>query len=309
METTEVFEKLKVLQDVLKEKYALQKMVDDAPRQLSGQEELLARYRKDYIAKDAEYSAVKDKVAQFKFDLDEAVRSREDGEKAMDNITTHREYEALEKQISEAKAKEDDVRVKLQKEEKNLEEIKEDLNNLEEDVKTSEETVNQSKEKLNSQLDEYNNQLAELKKQEDEISPSMDQEILFKFQRIIQRNSEGIVAVRGGVCTGCHMILPAQFVNVVRSGENIEFCPYCSRILFYEETEDSEVQDFSEFAGSLADDDFDDEDFEDESEDKETDQENEDSLYEDSETSEDAEDENEDQDSDDEEDEESGEED
>ena len=31
------------------------------------------------------------------------------------------------------------------------------------------------------------------------------------------------------------MILPAQFANTVREGENINFCPYCSRILFYED--------------------------------------------------------------------------
>ena len=39
-------------------------------------------------------------------ELEEAMKSREDGEKGMDNITTHREYEALEKQINEAKIKE-----------------------------------------------------------------------------------------------------------------------------------------------------------------------------------------------------------
>ena len=35
----------------------------------------------------------------------------------MDNITTHREYEALEKQINEAKILEADLRKELQKEE------------------------------------------------------------------------------------------------------------------------------------------------------------------------------------------------
>ena len=67
------------------------------------------------------------------------------------------------------------------------------------------------------------------------------------------------------------MILPAQFANIVREGENINFCPYCSRILFYEETGEEEVYDtyynFEE-TGSLADldDDLGDEAFEDEEE-------------------------------------------
>ena len=87
------------------------------------------------------------------------------------------------------------------------------------------------------------------------------QEILFKFQRIIQRNSEGIVSVRNGVCSGCHMILPANFANEVREGEDINFCPYCSRILYYEEVSEDQQEDYFDMgaAGSLAglDEDFD----------------------------------------------------
>ena len=90
------------------------------------------------------------------------------------------------------------------------------------------------------------------------------QEILFKFQRIIQRNSEGIVSVRNGVCSGCHMILPANFANEVREGEDINFCPYCSRILYYEEVSEDQAEDYFDIgaAGSLSgldDDEFDDE--------------------------------------------------
>ena len=31
------------------------------------------------------------------------------------------------------------------------------------------------------------------------------------------------------------MILPRQFMNDVRSSDDVHFCPYCSRILFYDE--------------------------------------------------------------------------
>ena len=99
------------------------------------------------------------------------------------------------------------------------------------------------------------NELAELEAQEKEITPDLNQEIVYKFQRIIQRNNEGIVKVRNGVCTGCQMILPGQFANEVRDGEKILFCPYCSRILTYEEVKEDEVEDFSTLdeTGSLAD--------------------------------------------------------
>lgn len=253
MVTTEIFDRLKSLQVILGRKYELESKIDEAPKQLGSQDELLARMKKEYIEKNKEYEAVKERVGQLKIELDEAVKLREDGEKNMDNITTHREYEALDKQISEASAKEADVRKELQKEEKSYAELNDILKTNEAIINSTEESLNESKKALDSQLSSYKSEIAELKSQEEKIIPGLDQEILFKFQRIIQRNSEGIVAVKNGVCTGCHMILPGQFANEVREGENILFCPYCSRILFYEASTEGDQITYYNDTGSLAD--------------------------------------------------------
>jgi hypothetical protein len=39
------------------------------------------------------------------------------------------------------------------------------------------------------------------------------------------------------------MTLPIQFVNDVRLGEEFKFCPYCSRVLFFEEGEEGSMDD------------------------------------------------------------------
>jgi predicted nucleic acid-binding Zn-ribbon protein len=257
MVTADIFEKLKELQDVLVQKYELEAKVEEAPKQLSAQDELLARLKKEYIAKNTNYESVKDKVLALRFDLDQAVKLREDGEKGMENVETHREYEALGKQIAEATDKENEVRKELQKEEKILAELNETLKMNEEMIKAQENELSESKQSLDQQIQEYNAQLSELKTKEDQITPELPQEIIFKFERIIQRNSEGIVSVKNGVCTGCHMILPAQFANTVREGEEILFCPYCSRILFYEDSEEA-AEDYFKIDDSF-DDVFDDE--------------------------------------------------
>lgn len=260
MVTTEVFDKLKELQDVLAEKYSLEAKIEDSPKQLSSQDELLVRLRKEFLETNDSYEKVKAEVGQLQLELDEAEKSREAGEKGMDNISTHREYEALEKQINEASAREAEIRKNLQKKDKELEELNEKLRMDEEMIKAQEADLNANKENLDKEIASYQEQLKELEAKENEITPGLDSEIVYKFQRIIQRNAEGIVAVKNGVCTGCHMILPAQFANEVREGENILFCPYCSRILFYKEIEEGEeVEDFLSMdeTGSLAD--FDDE--------------------------------------------------
>ena len=311
MATTDTFEKLKKLQDILVEKYKLEAKIEETPKRLSSQEELLARMKREFIEKNTEYEAVKNKVLKLKLDLEEAVKSRESGEKGMDNISTHREYEALEKQIIEATDRENEIRKELQKEEKSQEEIRESLKTSEEMINSQEADLAADKDSLNKELDTYNKELTDIKAKESEIVPDLDQEILFKFQRIIQRNSMGIVAVKNGVCTGCHMILPAQFANTVREGENIMFCPYCSRILFYEEADEDIDESYFRFeeTGSLADLD-DDSDFDDSDDEEKEGYEDEysDDMDEDSEYSDDS-DEDEDLDDEDGEDEDADEED
>jgi len=96
--------------------------------------------------------------------------------------------------------------------------------------------------------------------------------MVFKFERIIKnKKGKGIVAIKGNVCMGCFMILPVQFANEVRIGEQVVFCPYCSRVMYYEDsTEDAEEYFNIEDTGSLSDlDDIEDEDYDEEDEEEE----------------------------------------
>lgn len=285
MVMTEVFDKLKSLQDILVKRYELETKIVDAPKQLSSQDELLTRLKKEYIEKNAKYEEVRTRVLSLKADLEAAEKQREAGEAGMDNITTHREYEALEKQINEANAKEEEIRKELSVQEKELSVLQENLKSDEDMINSSESDLNKNKAALDNELTSYKDELNHLKTQEESITEGIDQEIVYKFQRIIQRNNKGIVAVKNGVCEGCHMILPAQFANEVHDGEKILFCPYCSRILYYQEAENEDENTYFTMseAGSLADfdDDFGEEEDEEEDDLISEDSENDDELIDD----------------------------
>ena len=238
MQMTEELERLKNLQDVLAEKYEIEAKVEELPKTLDGSTESLDRFKREYIEKNKLYEEKKDIVARLRVELDEAQRKREEGEKGMDAISTHREYEILEKQISEAQALEDSKRKELQREEKSMAELNDLLKSEEDLIASTEKDVNEARENLDKEIAACNEKLEALKSKETEMSEGIDSETIMKFQRIIKRNRKGIVAVKGKVCDGCHMILPAQFANEVHHGEKILFCPYCSRILFYEEAAD-----------------------------------------------------------------------
>jgi len=248
----DVYEKLQGLQEILSKKIKVETEIKEIPRALSTKTELLNRLKKSFIEKNAQFDQIKDKVGQYKQKMVEAEEQREKFEGQMDQIKTQREYEALDKEIRDASEKELQFRKDFQKEEKSLEEMKYALEREEQMIKSQETDLNQELEKVHKETEKKKKQLKQLEEQEQEIVPGLDEEMLFKFERIIRSKSGlGIVALKRGVCTGCHMILPMQFVNEVRAGEGILFCPYCSRILYFEE--DGEEVVYQEQAEGLSD--------------------------------------------------------
>jgi predicted nucleic acid-binding Zn-ribbon protein len=256
------FEKLRELQGVLSEKIELEKEIESVPKMFTAQNELIVRLKKSFIEKNQDCETAKMAETEFREMLIQAEATREEAEKKMDSISTQREYEALDREIREATEREAQYRKDLQQEERRI-------TGLDEQMKQSEAFIEQQEAELNERRAQTDAEMANKKKRvealhahEEALTEDMDKELLFKFDRIIRnKKGKGIVSVRGGVCTGCHMILPAQFANDVHEGKGIVFCPYCSRILYHEDLSEDEVVLFdTESVGSLADlDDLDDE--------------------------------------------------
>jgi predicted nucleic acid-binding Zn-ribbon protein len=270
-----IFEKLRTLQDILSEKIVLEQEIQEIPKLLTTQEELLARLKKAFIEKNMDFEKTKAMETEYRNLLMEAESARERSEKNMDSISTQREYEALDKEIRDAAEKEQQYRKDLQREERTLTELDEQMKQSTALIEQQEQELAERKAGIEAEVAEKTLQVEKLREQEQALIPGIDPEILFKFERIIRNKmGRGIVAIRSGVCMGCHMILPVQFANLVRLGQEIVFCPYCSRILFYEEPEAGEEDFFNaEDAGSLSDLDdmeFDEYDEDDEDEEKVT---------------------------------------
>jgi predicted nucleic acid-binding Zn-ribbon protein len=268
----DMFKKLQTLQEILSEKIKLEQDILEIPKNLVTQEEILSRYKRTYMERSLDYEKTKGAVAEFHNLLLDAELLREKAEKTMDVINTQREYEALDKEIRDATEKEQQYRKDLQREERLLADLDGQLKETNTLIEQQEADLVIHHEKIEAEIAEKKATIEILSAQEQDLTRDMDSEVLFKFERIIRNKmGRGIVAIRGGVCMGCHMILPVQFANQVHEGEEIVFCPYCSRILFYEEAEDQQEEFFdTEDSGSLSDlDDMDEEEFDEDDEEEE----------------------------------------
>jgi predicted nucleic acid-binding Zn-ribbon protein len=272
MVTENELNKLRDLQNILSEKIRLEHDIQEIPKLLGTQEELLNRLKKTFIEKNQEYEKAKAAEGELQNLLAEAESMRERSEKNMDVISTQREYEALEKEIRDASEKEQQYRKELQQKERQLLDLDEQIKQNTALIEQQETELGERRSGIEAEIAEKQAQVDQLQKREKELTHDLDSEVVFKFERIIRNKMGlGIVAIKGNVCMGCHMILPVQFANKVHLGDDFVFCPYCSRILYYEESEEGEMDFFEhEFSGSLSDlDDVEEEDYEEDDEEEE----------------------------------------
>lgn len=256
------------LQDILREKFRLEEEIETLPAALKEKEARLAEANQKYIALNDDYTKAKQDATSNSIRYDDAVKARTDAEKMVEKITLQREYEAITKQIDEARVVENALLKARTASNALVNDLSEQLTAQGEVCEQLKNEVEEEKAKIDGILEEKKAAIASLESQCDDLrKEGVSDEIYAKFSKIVKnKNGLGITPiVQGQVCSGCHMILPMQFVNDVRRGTNVtEYCPYCSRILYYQEDEETiDLSDFEQeaqedfFADALSDDDFD----------------------------------------------------
>ncbi len=258
-----VLDKLRALQDVLHKKHAVEAQIEELPRSLATKTELLSRLKRTYVDRNEEQASTTTRIESLRGDAIESERVREQYEQQMDQIRTQREYEALDKQIRDASEREMDFRRQLQEQEERLEQVSEQLAREAEMIEQQEGVVREEESRIKVEMADRRERLAGLQAEESEIASGLDEELLFKFERIVRStDGYGIVPLQGQVCTGCYMTLPAHFVNRVRRADEVLFCTH-GRIVFYEdaptaEETEAQIDVFDDEPGFFADADGDD---------------------------------------------------
>ncbi len=237
----EIYNTLSQLQDVLARMFEIEDKIKEIPKALADKEAVLQKTKITYLELHDKSEKVKEELKNLRIRLDEAGVKRETSEKMMETITQAREFETLQKEIEDAKNAEQTLRKSLIAKEKFYDELNMKLSVQEEIMAQQTQEVEEETAVKDALIAENQAILDEIVAKKNELAKDLDPNLVFKFERIIRnKGGVGIVPVHSIVCEGCHMTLPAQFVNDVRREDEIKFCPYCSRVLYYEESEDSE---------------------------------------------------------------------
>jgi predicted nucleic acid-binding Zn-ribbon protein len=74
-----------------------------------------------------------------------------------------------------------------------------------------------------------------------ELRGKIPPQILGHYDRLVAQGKKGVTAIRGDVCSSCHIRVPIGIITTLKRGEDIQLCENCGRYLFLPDTAEVET--------------------------------------------------------------------
>ena len=168
--------------------------------------------------------------------LEDSLRSNQESIKKSEErlfaIKTHKEYEALQKEMTDTRKE-------------NLE-IEDRTISVMAEIEETEGALAEEKENYATLKDQYAQQIAEKEKkieeleisrkpaerEKSEILSDIDPKILPLYEKIFKRNGRALALAENEKCTSCNINIPPQLYNEILKQTQLVQCPSCKKILY-----------------------------------------------------------------------------
>lgn len=216
---------MKVKKERLSELEHIASLRRDLKTQKKHKEVEIEELNKTIFLQETKITDVKDKLKKLEAKQSSIKKVEEFNALTQEMSTLERERVATENVTS-------DLIDKKHAEEEILEKIKQSLS-------ATEVSSSSLEEEIISNITLINKEGKGLKSKRDLLTKNADIEVLKIYEKLLKNKKDKVlVPMENRTCSGCHIALTAQHENSVRKGERLVFCEHCSRILFWQESEE-----------------------------------------------------------------------
>ncbi|MCX8011948.1 MAG: C4-type zinc ribbon domain-containing protein [Desulfobacterota bacterium] len=237
----ELLKQLQLIDNMLKN---LEKIKLDFPKKIT-QLEKEKEKRKQLLEKEkTSLDIVQKEKRKKELELSQEIERLKKSQDKLSQVKTNKEYQAVLKEIEEIKQHNSDIETEILI-------CMEDIDVLTQKVKEAEieyqnwiKNFEDQKSYLTRELERSKQELENQQTLRSQIIGLIEPELLKKFELIKERRQGlAIAAIQNGLCSGCNINIPPQKILEIRKSNNaIMYCPFCNRIIYFEEAKSENSQ-------------------------------------------------------------------
>ena len=231
----EQIEQLVVLQKVDSEMITLERILEDAPKQLQSLQEKQAYLKQQQAVIQEKVDVLMEQKNRLESEIENDTQKVKKSKNKLMMVENTKEYHAMMREMDtmeKMNRNREEERANLLADLSDLEGRKDALQN---DINDLEAIISAQQSTLDQELAEKRARIQILDKEKKKASEAVPAPILTRYNFIRDRiPNPVIVPVSEGVCLGCHVVIPPQAFIDLQKGEQILSCPNCLRIIFWE---------------------------------------------------------------------------
>lgn len=232
----EQIEQLVLLQNVDSEMITLERILEDAPKQLQKLLEKQTYLKQQQGVIQEKINTLQEQKGRIEIDIESDSQKVKKSKNKLMMVENTKEYHAMIREMDNMEKMN-----RMREEERDI--LVAELNDmdgrretLQSEIATLGETITAQQSTLDAEMSEKRARVETLGKQKRKASAAVPAPILTRYNFIRDRLANPvIVPVSEAVCKGCHVVIPPQTFIELQKGEQILSCPNCLRIIYWEE--------------------------------------------------------------------------
>lgn len=186
-------------------------------------------------------SAAMDNLKKKYRDLESDVQANESrvgkSQDKLAAVKTNKEYQALLREMEDIKATnstlEDEMIVCLEQ----MESLETDLSEKNVDLRQLQGQITSEKDTIRLEADDNTKRLKEAEQLQSRLSEDVDKGLMTDYVQVKRMvKNRAVVPVLQAICQGCHRKIPPQMFIELQRNDQLKFCPFCDRLIFWDDT-------------------------------------------------------------------------
>jgi hypothetical protein len=153
----------------------------------------------------------------------------------LSELKSNKEYQAHLFEIEVANKKKGDFEEKILLCMEKIEQLQRTAKEAQDKVTILEKAFAQEKLVVEELEKKLSTELADLEAQQQAHSAHVEKGLLSRYNKIkAARKDQALAEIKEGTCSGCRLQLAPQLISEVKRSEDLQTCPYCRRILYWD---------------------------------------------------------------------------